>query len=60
MPILENRFSEIAMDFVGPFPTLCGYNMIWVITDRLTNYIKIEPLKSTAIAPEIANLFYQT
>ena len=60
MLVPENRFYEIAMDFVGPFPTSCGVDMIWVITDRLTNYVKIEPLKSTATAPEIANLFYQT
>jgi len=60
MPIPENRFSEIAIDFVRPFPTFHGYDIIWVITDRLTNYVKIEPLKSTATALEIANLFYRT
>src|SRR5262245_46586741 len=54
MPVPENRFIEIAMDFVRPFPTSHGFDMIWVITDRLTNYVKIKPLKSTATAPEIA------
>ena len=58
MPILENRFSKIVIDFVEPFLISCSFDIILVITDRLTNYIKIEPLKSTATAPEVANLFH--
>jgi hypothetical protein len=30
------------------------------MTDRLTNYVKIEPLKSTATAPEVADVFYRS
>jgi len=60
MPIPENGFSEITINFVRPFSTSCRYDIIWVITDRLTNYVKIEPIKSTVTALEIANPFYQT
>jgi len=48
------------MDFVGPLPVSRGFDCILVITDRLINYVKIEPLKTTATAPEVANLFYRT
>ena len=34
--------------------------MILVITDRLTNYVRIEPTYSTATAPDIALLVYNT
>jgi len=48
------------MDFVGPFPKMDGYDMILVITDRLTNYVRIEPTHLKATAPEIALLVYRT
>ena len=48
------------MDFVGPFPKSNGYDMILVITDRLTNYVHIEPTHSIATAPDIAYLVYST
>src|SRR5438552_14398623 len=48
------------MDFVGPFPKSNGYDMILVITDRLTNYVRIEPTFSTATALDIASLVYST
>ena len=60
LPIPHERFSDIAMDFVGPIPKSNGYDMILVITDRLTNYVRIEPTHSTATAPDIALLVYNT
>jgi len=60
LPVPHERFSDIAMDFVGPFPKSNGYDMILVITDRLTNYVRIEPTHSTAIAPDMALLVYNT
>jgi hypothetical protein len=50
MPIPPERFSEITIDFVGPLPKSKGYDMILVMTDRLTNYVKIEPMYKTATA----------
>ena len=60
LPVPHERFSDIAMDFVGPFPKSNGYEMVLVITDRLTNYVRIEPTHSTATAPDIAYLVYST
>ena len=60
MPIPYNRFSEISMDFVGPLPISEGYDMLLVMTDRLINYIKIEPVHSTATAPQIADVVYRS
>ena len=60
MPIPTKRFEEIAMDFVGPLPKSHGYDTMLVITDRLTNYVKIEPCKSTNTAVEIADIVYRS
>ena len=60
MPIPEDRFKEMALDFVGPLPKCRGYDMILIMTDRLTNYAKIELTYSTATARDIANLVYQS
>jgi hypothetical protein len=60
MPIPHDRFSEIAIDFVGPLPKSKGFDMLAVITDRLTNYVKIEPTYQTATAPDIAELVHRS
>jgi len=60
LPIPHERFSDIAMDFVGPLPKSDGFDTILVITDRLTNYVRIEPTYSTATASDIAFLVYTT
>ena len=60
MPIPMQRFTEIAMDFVGPLPKSKGYDMLFVMTDRLTGYVKIEPYYTTATAKDIADLLYRS
>ena len=60
LPVPSNRFLEIALDFVGPLPELNGYDCILIMTDRLMNYVLIEPTVTTATAPEIVLLFYKT
>ena len=56
LPVPHEQFSHIAIDFVGPFPKSNGYDMILIITDKLMNYVHIELMHSTAIAPDIAFL----
>jgi hypothetical protein len=48
------------MDFVGPLPRSKGYDTILVITDRFTNYVRIEPTVQTASAKDIARKVYET
>jgi len=60
MPIPPDRFAELAMDFVMPLPKSKGYDGILVMTDRLVNYVKIEPIHTTATAPDIAKIVYES
>jgi hypothetical protein len=54
------RFLEMALDFVAPLPKSKGFDSVLIMTDRLMNYCKIEPLKTTATAQDVAELFYRT
>lgn len=60
MPIPERRFDELALDFVGPLGTSNGFDTVLVMTDRLTDYVKLEPTHSTATAQDIATLVYSS
>jgi RNase H-like domain found in reverse transcriptase/Reverse transcriptase (RNA-dependent DNA polymerase)/Integrase zinc binding domain/Chromo (CHRromatin Organisation MOdifier) domain/Retrotransposon gag protein/Integrase core domain len=60
LPVPIDRFADIAMDFVGPLPVSEGFDMLLVITDRLTNYVKIEPVLETATAKDIASVVYKS
>ena len=60
LPIPVDRFHDISMDFVGLVPKSKGYDMLFVVTDRLTGYVKVEPMLQTATAKDIAELFYCT
>src|SRR5436305_13468699 len=48
------------MDFVMPLPKSRGYDGILVMKDRLVNYVKIEPIHTTATAPDIAKIVYES
>ena len=48
------------MDFVGPLPKSRRFDTLLVITDRLTDYIIIEPLVGIATAEDVAKLVYCT
>jgi len=60
LPIPQDRFADIAMDFVGPIPKCNGLDMILIMTDRLTNYVRIVPTRSTATARDIAQIVYES
>ena len=60
MPIPKDRFTEMALDFVGTLVPSKGFDTILVMTDRLTNYVKFEPTHSTATAAETAELVYRS
>ena len=60
MPIPLDRFSELALDFVGTLTPSKGFDTILVMVDRLTDYAKFEPTHSTATAADIADLVYRS
>jgi hypothetical protein len=60
MPIPSRRFEELAMDFVGTLPLSSGFDTIFVMTDRLMDYVKLEPCLSNASAEDIASLVYKS
>ena len=60
LPVPLDRFSDISMDFIGPLPKSRGFDTLFVVTDRLTGYTKIEPTMQTATAKDIAELFHCT
>ena len=60
LPIPADRFSDIAIDFIGTLPKSLGFDTIAMFTDRFTNYMKIEPTHSTATAEDIARLAYRS
>lgn len=57
LPIPDNRFSSIAIDFIGPLPEDNGFDFLATVTDRLGADIKLIPCKTTTSAEEFAKLF---
>jgi transposase InsO family protein len=60
LPIPTDHFSDITIDFIGTLPKSLGFDTITIFTDRLTNYIKIEPTHSTTTAEDIVRLAYRS
>nr|GEV66801.1 retrotransposable element Tf2 [Tanacetum cinerariifolium] len=52
------KWEKITMDFVSGLPrTLCGYDSIWVIVDRLTKSAHFLPMKKTDSIEKLAHLY---
>ena len=60
LSILLDRFDDISMDFVCSLPKSHGLDMLLIITNRLTGYIKAEPTVKTVTAKAMAELFHRT
>jgi hypothetical protein len=59
LPVSTVYFLEIVLDFVVSLSKSKGFDSVLIMTDRLTNYCKIEPLKITITIQDIAELFYR-
>jgi hypothetical protein len=57
LPIAERPWQSIAMDFLGPFPQVDGFNYLWVVTDRLTSLTHLIPINTRTTASELAYIF---
>ena len=57
LPIPQQIFEDISMDFIEALPKSEGYDTIWVIVDRLSKYCHFIPLKHPFDAQLLAKVF---
>lgn len=57
LPIPEEIWSELSMDFITGLPKSKGYDVVLVVVDRLSKYSHFVPLKHPYTAKVIAELF---
>lgn len=58
LPVPDARGDSVAIDFIGPLPEDCGYDMLVTMTDRLNSDIRLVPCKSNITAEHFATLFF--
>jgi len=59
LPIPEERFSTVTMDFIGPLQlTKGGHNMIITVVDKLSKRVYFIPSNTNATAARVASLFF--
>ena len=57
LPIPENVWSDISMDFIGGLPKALGRDSILVVVDRMTKYAHFFAVSHPYTAKEMAELF---
>ncbi|CAJ2645709.1 unnamed protein product [Trifolium pratense] len=58
--IPEWKWDSIAMDFVGGLPkTTKGYEVIWVVVDRLTKCAHFIAIKKGTLVPKLAEIYVE-
>ncbi|KAL1937189.1 hypothetical protein VTO73DRAFT_14488 [Trametes versicolor] len=57
LPLPDQPWDSIAMDFVGPFPECDGFDYLWVIVDRFSGTVHLIPTTTTVRASALAWLF---
>lgn len=57
LPVPEQQWQEISVDFIGPLPLSQGFDMIAVFTDRLSKGVVLAACHSTITSEEFAKLF---
>src|SRR5258706_2043432 len=57
LPVPEQQWQEISVDFIGPLPMSKGFDTITVFTDRLSKGVLLAPCNSTITSDEFAKLF---
>lgn len=57
LPVPEQQWQEISVDFIGPLPMSNGFDTIVVFTDRLSKGVLLVPCHSTITSEGFARLF---
>lgn len=58
LPVPDDRFDSVTLDFVGPLPPDEGYDALVTMTDRLGCDIQVAPCKMSMTAAEFASIFF--
>jgi hypothetical protein len=60
MQIPEWKWEEVGMDFIVGLPrTQRGFDLIWVIVDRLTKVAHFIPVRTTYSSAKLAKLYLE-
>ena len=61
LPIPERQWESTSMDFITHLPTTAdGNDAIMTVVDRLTKMVHVVPTRTTATAPDVAALYFNT
>ena len=57
LPIPEQPWNSISMDFIEQLPASSGFTAILVVVDRLSKQALFIPMHDTITSPKLAQLF---
>ena len=60
LPIPEQIWEDVAMDFITGLPSSNGHTVIMVVIDRLSKYAYLASLKFDFNSKQVADLFMKT
>jgi hypothetical protein len=59
LPILEQKWESISMDFITGLPLVQGKDCIYVVVDKLTKFAHFLAISSKYSAAQVAELFFR-
>ena len=59
LPIPEQKWEGISMDFIIGLPKVLGKDCIFVVVDRLTKFDHLFVVTTTFIAAQVTEIFFK-